>query len=130
MWTQPTLPIWPTCILLIFYQVSVPIKKWKSWKFYLLIINGSKIMTTWTMDPLAWTTNQYYLYMAFWNCSYSASFYSKHLKFWMGTHFLELFAIKNLFNKKIENYTCGGVLKLTNWPLQCFYLHFQWAITW
>ena len=62
MLKQPTLPPWPTWIFLIFCQVSVPIKKWKSWKFYLLIIKGFKIMTTWTMDPLAWTTNHYNLW--------------------------------------------------------------------
>ena len=68
-------------------------------------------------------------FMAFWNCSYSASFNSKHLKFWMGTHFLEVFTTKNLFSENFENYTCGGVLKLSNWPLQYFFSHFQWAIT-
>ena len=62
MLKQPTLPPWPTWIFLIFCQVSVPIKKWKSWKFYLLIIKGFKIMTAWTMDPLAWTTNHYSLW--------------------------------------------------------------------
>ena len=44
MWNQPTLPTWPTWILLIFCQVIVPIKKWKSWKFY-LIMKGFKILT-------------------------------------------------------------------------------------
>ena len=62
MWYQPTLPTWPTWILLIFCQVNVPIKKWKSWKFYLLLMKGFKIMTTWTIDPLAWTTNHYNLW--------------------------------------------------------------------
>ena len=36
---------------------------------------------------------------------------SKHLKFWIVTHFLELFTTKNLFSENFENYTCGGVLK-------------------
>ena len=55
MWNQLTLPTWPTWILLIFCQVNVPIKKWNSWKFYLM--KGFKIMTAWTMDLLAWTAN-------------------------------------------------------------------------
>ena len=69
------------------------------------------------------------LFMAFWNCPYSASFNSKHQKFWMGIHFLEVFTTKNLFNENFENYASGGVLKLSNWPLQYFFSHFQWAIT-
>ena len=69
-------------------------------------------------------------FMLFWNCSYSANFNSKHLKCWMGTHFLEVFHTKNLFSENFENCTCGGGLQLLNWPLQYFFLHFQWAITW
>ena len=130
MLNQPTLPPWPTWIFLIFCQVSVPIKKWKSWKFYLLIMKGFKIMTAWTMDPPSSLDNKPLQFMAFWNCSYSASFNSKHLKFWMGTHFLELFTTKNLFSENFENYTCDGVQKLSNWPLQYFcHILFQWAIT-
>ena len=60
-------------------------------------------------------------FMTFWNCSYSASFNSKHQKFWMGIHFLEVFTTKNLFNENFENYASGGVLKLSNWPLQYFF---------
>ena len=37
-------------------------------------------------------------FMAFWNCSYSASFNSKHLKFWVATYFQEAFTTKKLFN--------------------------------
>ena len=36
-------------------------------------------------------------FMVFWNCSYSASFNSKHLKFWIVTHFLQAFTTKNIF---------------------------------
>ena len=68
-------------------------------------------------------------FMAFWNCCYSARFNSKHLKFWMGTHFLEVFTAKNLFRENLKNCTCGGVLKLSNWSLQFFLSHLQWAIT-
>ena len=59
---QPSLPTWRSWIFLIFCQVNVPIEKWKSWKFYVLIMKGFKLMTTWTMDPLAWTANHYYLW--------------------------------------------------------------------
>ena len=37
-------------------------------------------------------------FMAFWKCSYLESFNSKHLKFWIVTHFLEVFTTKNLFS--------------------------------
>ena len=37
-------------------------------------------------------------FMAFWNCSYSASFNSKQLKFWVATYFQEVFTAKKLFN--------------------------------
>ena len=46
MWNGPNfkkLPTWPSWIFLKFCQVNVPIKKWKSWKFYCLLVNGSKI---------------------------------------------------------------------------------------
>ena len=35
-------------------------------------------------------------FMAFWKCSYLESFNSKLLKFWIVTHFLEVFTTKNL----------------------------------
>ena len=72
--------------------------------------------------------NKLLQFMAFWNCSYSPSFNGKHLKFCIVTHFLEVFTSKNLFSKNFENYTCGGLLKLSNWQLQYFFSHFQWAI--
>ena len=37
-------------------------------------------------------------FMAFWKCSYLESFNSKHLKFRIVTHFLEVFTTKNLFS--------------------------------
>ena len=67
-------------------------------------------------------------FLAFSNYPYSASFNSKHLKFWMGAHFLEVSIIKKKFCQNIENYTCSGVLKLSNWPLQYFLSYFHWAI--
>ena len=77
-------------------------------------------MTTWTMDPLAWTTNHYNLWhfetaliqpvliVNIWNFEWGLIFW----KYWLQ---------KNLFSKNFENYTCGGVLKLSNWPLQYFF---------
>ena len=49
MWTGPDfrkVPTWPSRILLKFCQVTVTIKKWKSWKLYFLLVNGSKITAT------------------------------------------------------------------------------------
>ena len=98
-------------------------------KILSLIMKRFKIMTAWTMDPLSSLDNKPLQFMAFWNCCYSARFNSKHLKFWMGTHFLEVFTAKNLFRENLKNCTCGGVLKLSNWSLQFFLSHLQWAIT-
>ena len=39
-------PTWPSWILMKFCQVNVIIKKWKSWKFDCLFVNGSKITAT------------------------------------------------------------------------------------
>ena len=128
MWNQPTLPTWPTWILLIFCQVSVPIKKWKSWKFYLLIMKGFKIMTTWTMDPLAWKTNYYNL----WHFETALIHPVVIVNIWNFAlwHIFWKYLLQKTFLVKIfsKNYTCGGLLKLSNWQLQYFFSHFQWAI--
>ena len=63
-------------------------------------------------------------FMAFWNCSYSASFNSKHLKFWMGTHFLEVFTTKSFW--KLHLWWSAKIFKLTT---SIFFSRFQWAIT-
>ena len=70
--------------------------QWKSWKFYHLIMKAFKIMTAWTMDPLAWTTNHYNLWhfetaliqpvliVNIWNFEWGLIFwnYLRQKKFW------------------------------------------------
>ena len=54
-------------------------------------------------------------FMAFWKC-YLESFNSKHLKFWIVTHFLEVFTAKNLFSqnfKKLYPWWSAKTVKLT-----------------
>ena len=115
MWNQPTLPTLPTWILLIFCQCTHQEMK-------VLKISSSYHERFQNYDHLNYEPssldNKILQFMTFWNCSYSASFNSKHLKFWMRTHFLEVFTTKNLFS---EYWSSGGVLKLSNWPLQYFF---------
>ena len=49
MWNGPNfreVPTSPSWILLKFCRVNVPIKKWKFWKFYCLLVDDSKITAT------------------------------------------------------------------------------------
>ena len=127
MWNQPTLPTWPTWILLIFCQVSVHIKKWKSWKFHLLIMKGFKIMTTWIMNPLAWTTKYYNLWhfetaliqpvliVNIWNFEWGLIFWKYLLQ--------KIYLVKFW---KLHLWWSTEVVKLTT---SVFFSHFQWAIT-
>ena len=54
IWNHLTFLTWPPWILLKFCQLNLTIKKWKYWKFYYFITCGSEIMTTQSMDSLAW----------------------------------------------------------------------------
>ena len=58
-------------------------------------------------------------FLAFPKCSYSTSFNSKLLKILNDDSFLGIIYNKNTF------YACGGMLKLSSWPLQYFFSHFH-----
>ena len=70
------------------------------------------------------------VFLAFWNCFYSAIFNRKHLKFGLAIHFCTMISKTMYLAKHFIKQVCGGVLKLTKLPLKCFSFHFQRAISW
>ena len=57
IWNHLTFLTWPPWILLKFCQLNLTIQKWKYWKFYYFIMCSSEIMTTQSMDSLAWISS-------------------------------------------------------------------------
>ena len=69
-------------------------------------------------------------FSAFWNCFYSVIFDRKHVKFGLTVHFHTTISNTVYLAATFIKQVCGGVLKLSQLPLSCFFFHFHRAISW